>query len=311
MVKKAYLTIFAITIGSMVAVGYSEMSEPRALCNGHQYLLHHVANGASPYIELSADGIGGRFLLDYGTTQSVVSDSALQNFERARKDTTLGLSGLQSADLAVRHLDMPLQPAGTQIGTIGTDFLSTLSVQITGNRAYLSEKPCASEAVRLSGFVAVAQKGFFSSDLSMIDRSHPNVPIVFLRLAGVRTFAQIDTGYEDLIYPHSLDINEAFYKQLIADGIDLDHLGEIRVFTCEGAETRPVYSVRNRSLVIETERAAPILTMNTFHLIVKPANGCGGIAGMGSPAAQLGASFLQLFKTVIFDPQSGTVWFKV
>ena len=65
------------------------------------------------------------------------------------------------------------------------------------------------------------------------------------------------------------------------------------------------------SLVIETERASPILRVDRFHLILKSANGFGGIAAMNVPAAQLGASFLQLFETVIFDPRSGAVWLKV
>jgi hypothetical protein len=43
-------------------------------------------------------------------------------------------------------------------------------------------------------------------------------------------------------------------------------------------------------------------------LILKQANGCGGIAEMAAPAAQLGASFLQLFGAVVFDPKNATVW---
>lgn len=88
----------------------------------------------------------------------------------------------------------------------------------------------------------------------------------------------------------------------------LDHLADINVSTCEGRESRHVYRVKDRSLVIETDQATPIVRIETFYLILKPANGCGGIGTMSVPAAQLGASFLQLFGTIVFDPQSGTVW---
>ena len=57
-------------------------------------------------------------------------------------------------------------------------------------------------------------------------------------------------------------------------------------------------------LVIETEDAKPITRTNSFYLVLKPANCCGGIASISSAAAQLGASFLKLFQTIVFDPQA-------
>lgn len=80
------------------------------------------------------------------------------------------------------------------------------------------------------------------------------------------------------------------------------------MFRPEGRENRHVYKVKDRSIVIETDQATPIVRVETFHLILKPANGCGGIGAMSVPAAQLGASFLRIFGTIVFDPQSGTVW---
>ena len=52
----------------------------------------------------------------------------------------------------------------------------------------------------------------------------------------------------------------------------------------------------------------PIVQTDDFHLIVKRPNACGGIADMAEPAAQLGASFLRLFGTIVFDPKNATVW---
>jgi hypothetical protein len=156
--------------------------------------------------------------------------------------------------------------------------------------------------------VPIAQKNFFSSDPSITGGKYPNVPVVFLSLGEVHIWAQIDTGYDDAVYAHSVDINEALFQRLTTQGMTLDHLADINVSTCEGSESRHVYTVKDLSLVIETDDSIPIMRVGTFYLILKPANGCGGIGTMSIPAAQLGASFLQTFGTTVFDPQFGTVW---
>ena len=83
---------------------------------------------------------------------------------------------------------------------------------------------------------------------------------------------------------------------------------DIDIWTCDGREHWPVYRVKDRPLSIENEQGRQIVETDDFHLIVKSANTCGGIADMPEPAAQLGASFLSLFGDVIFDPRNTTVW---
>jgi hypothetical protein len=129
-----------------------------------------------------------------------------------------------------------------------------------------------------------------------------------VRLGEVRAFAQIDTGYEDAAYAHSVDINQALFDRLVESGIKLDRVGDSDVWTCDGHERLPRYRPEDRALTIENERGKPIVQTAYFHLIVKRANGCGGIAEMAEPAAQLGASFLRLFGTIVFDPGNATVW---
>jgi hypothetical protein len=172
----------------------------------------------------------------------------------------------------------------------------------------LGAEPCRPRELTARGLTPVDQAGFFASDAARIDPSRPVVPVVFLSLGDVRAFAQIDTGYDDLAYARSVDINQALFERLVESGIELDKAAEIDVWTCEGRERRPVYRVRDRSLGIETENGKPILSVDDFHLILKQANGCGGIAEMAEPAGQLGASFLQLFGAVVFDPKNATVW---
>jgi hypothetical protein len=308
-IRKACLSISAITILGVAVIVKTVDGGREAFCDGRRYEKSGVPNGASPYIKLSADGISGQFLLDYGATRSSLSASAFAASDGSvRNATTLFLPGFEGGNFDLRHFDVPLQPAGGQLGVIGTDFLSLLSVQITGNAVFLGARPCQPNALRSRGLIPIAQNGFFSSDRSMQDGGHPNVPVVFLHLGEVHTWAQIDTGYDDIVYTHSVDINEALYERLVTSGIRLEQFADISVSTCEGRESRHVYTAKGRSLVIETDEAKPIVRTETFHLILKAANRCGGIGTMTTPAAQLGASFLQFFGTVVFDPRSGTVW---
>jgi hypothetical protein len=173
---------------------------------------------------------------------------------------------------------------------------------------FLGAQACQPEALRAQGLTPIAQNGFFSSEPSRVDAGLPNVPVVFLRLGVVRAWAQIDTGYDNIVYAHSADINEALHARLIESGIKLERVSDINVWTCEGSESRHVYAVKDRLLAIENEEAEPIAQTENFRLILKPANGCGGIGEMTEPAAQLGASFLRLFGTAVFDPKSGMVW---
>jgi|APFre7841882630_1041343.scaffolds.fasta_scaffold06744_1 hypothetical protein len=307
-VRKACLSISAITILAVAVTVKIGDHGREALCDGRRYEKSALPNGASPYIRLSADGISGQFLLDYGATRSSLSASAFAASDGSVRNAALSLPSFEGGNFDLRHFDMPLQPAGRQLGLIGTDFLSLLSVQFTGSAVFLGAQPCQPSALRSRGLIPIAQKGFFSSDRSMIDVGLPNVPVVFLRLGEVQTWAQIDTGYDDIVYTHSVDINEALYERLVTNGIRLERFADISVSTCEGRESRHVYTAEGRSLVIETDEAKPIVQTETFHLILKPANRCGGIGAMTIPAAQLGASFLQIFGTVVFDPRSGTVW---
>ena len=50
-----------------------DRTEQGALCGGRPYARISVANGASPYVELTAGGVTGPFLLDYGATRSSLS----------------------------------------------------------------------------------------------------------------------------------------------------------------------------------------------------------------------------------------------
>ncbi|HME83560.1 MAG TPA: hypothetical protein VKG91_03185 [Roseiarcus sp.] len=313
-VRKAFLPI-AVIAGLACALGLAAFVETRnrdaaALCGGRRYELTRFPDGLSPYISLAAAGVQGEFLIDYGATRSSLSAGAFPGPAGSVRTASISLPSFEKGDFELRRYGLALQPGKGQLGVIGADFLSLLSAQFTGNAVYLSERACDSNALRARGLVPVDETGFFSSDPSTIAAGLPNVPVVYLRLGEVHAWAQIDTGYADTVYPRSVDINVALYDRFAASGVRLERLPDIGVWTCEGRESRRVYAVRDGALAIENEHGQPIAQTESFALIVKPANGCGGIGAMSAPAAQLGASFLKLFGAIVFDPKSGTVWFR-
>ena len=307
------LSLIAAAAGLALALAFavlenSQDPEEAALCGGQRYAISDFAAGSPPYLALRADGVKGRFLLDYGATRSSLSAGAFAATAGAVRAAAISLPGFGQGAFDLKRYGESLQAKQRQLGIIGTDFLSLLTAQFTGRAVFLSAQPCPSAGLRARGLVPIAQDGFFSSNPSTIRRGLPNVPVVYVSLGGIRAWAQIDTGYANSVYSHSVDINQALYQRLVESGAKLRRLADVGVWTCEGHESRPVYAVSDGALTIENEQARPILRTARFHLIVKPANGCGGIGTMSAPAAQLGASFLQIFGTVVFDPKSGTVW---
>jgi len=282
--------------------------EREALCGGRSLARIAVPNGASPYVELTADGKTGPFLIDYGATRSALSADAFAGPEGSVRKAAISLPGIEEALFHLARYDLLVQPDQGQLGVIGADLLSRLTVELAPDTVVLGVQPCRPQALIARGLTPVDQTGFFASDPAKTGPRRPDVPVVFLRLGEVRAFAQIDTGYEDLAYAHSVDINQALFERLVESGIKLDRVGESDVWTCDGHERWPRYRLGDRTLTIENERGTPIVQTDDFHLIVKRANGCGGIAEMAEPAAQLGASFLRLFGTIVFDPKNATVW---
>jgi hypothetical protein len=306
------MTLVRILSLSLVAIGIPifgfsmHLKEPDrgAFCGGRPYARISVPDGASPYVELTADGVTGPFLLDYGATRSSLSAAAFSGPDGSMRTAAISLPGIEKADFHLARYYLLLQPRNGQLGVIGDDLLSQFTVHLTGNTAILSPETCRPEALLARGLTPVGQSGFFST----VGAGLPNVPVVFLRLGDVRVWAQIDTGYEDFVYSRSIDINQALFDRLMTSGAKLDRVNDIDIWTCDGREHRPVYRIKDRLLRIENEQGKRVAETENFHLIVKSPNSCGGIADMAEPAAQLGASFLALFGEVIFDPRNATVW---
>jgi hypothetical protein len=296
----------AICLAVSLLSAYAD--EIPALCDGRPYPLTQLSNSATPHVTLTVNGRPGTFLIDYGATRSLLWKTGAT--PGITEQLTISIPGLASAEFLVSDAYPPPRTAEDSMGVIGTDLLSLVTVQLTDQKSYFSPGPCNPDELRKKGLTAIDQKGFFSSDLDSIGNRRPNVPIVFLSIGDVRASAQIDTGYDDRLYPRSVDVNQAFFDRLVKNGVDLVLAGQINVKTCEGLERRLVYSLTGLPLVIEAEDAKAIKMPELFHLVLKPSNNCGGISRMHSPAAQLGSSFLRLFETIVFDPHAGLVWIK-
>ena len=246
-IRQIVLALSALVAVALIAANSVGNRDREALCGDIRYERDSVRNGLSPYVELTADGVSGYFLLDFGATTSSLSARVFATSTEPVKSVILSLPGFHHGVFELKRYDLPRENVDSQLGVIGTDFLSLLSVQITESAVFLGEQPCQPTTMRAHGFVPISQEHFFSSDPSAMEARRPNVPIVFLRLGATRVWAQIDTGYDDGIYPHSVDINQALYERLIQDGMRLRHISEITVSTCEGRETRTVFSAHRRA----------------------------------------------------------------
>lgn len=305
------LVVVLLSVVACIAIS-GVRATPRkseSLCGGQAYPLATLAKDPTPFVMLNIGGTLEPTLLDYGATKS-----SLWTSERFRPGAILhaaiSLPGNGIAAFLLRSDDQAFGRSVGAAGVIGTDLLSHLTVMVDGNTAFMSSVSCPAAQLRASGFLPIRQTGFFSSDPVRVDHDRPNVPIVYLHIGEVRTWAQIDTGYDDELYPYTVDINQALYDRLVASGIRLRPAGSVTVKTCEGVERRRVYTEGSEPLVIEADDGQSIRRVSAFYLVVKEPNRCGGIAALPTPAAQFGASFLPLFQTTVFDPQEETVWIK-
>jgi hypothetical protein len=69
-----------------------------ALCGGRPYARISVPSGASPYVELTADGVTGPFLLDYGATRSSLSAASFSGRDGSMRTAAISLPGIEKAD---------------------------------------------------------------------------------------------------------------------------------------------------------------------------------------------------------------------
>jgi hypothetical protein len=104
------LSLAAIAILIFCVAMDIEDQHREALCGGRRTARIAVPNGASPYVELAADGKTGPFLLDYGATRSSLSADAFPGPEGAVRRATISLPGIEEALFHLARYDLLLQP---------------------------------------------------------------------------------------------------------------------------------------------------------------------------------------------------------
>lgn len=284
------------------------LAAARTPCGGEVFPILHSAGGAAPYVMLTAGGRTGNFLVDYGTTQSSGSRESFAGRGNFVDIDDWSLTGIRTAGLPLRDYGSHAGPPGGQMGILGTNHLSllTATLDIGESELVLSPARCPETALRAAGLTPVGQQGFFSQDPRRVP-SRPNVPVLWLEIGGVAFWAQIDSGYEDSLYPNSVDVNASLFRALQAAGVAMERAGGVTVGTCAGSEDRQVWRIAGGIWLTDgaDNRIRPI---GQVHIMEKQPNGCGGIAEMAEPAGQLGASFLRLLGVVVFDPKSERVW---
>lgn len=286
-------------------------SDGASACPGESYRMRHARGGAAPYIQLTADGRKGNFLVDFGATQSSLASAAFPGWRGAMRISRFDLPTFPSGVFQLNDYGAVSGPNGGRLGIIGTDFLSKMSAHLSYGRLVdtlrLGAGPCDGTALQRLGFRAFPQATAYSHDAARV--AGPNVPVLPIAIAGIRVNAQIDSGYDDTITPHSIDINEPLLARLKVAGVDLVPAPDMRIATCSGVEMRQVYTAPEAAVQLGVSASAPpVRTVKRFRLLVKPRNGCGGIAESPEPAAQLGASFLKTLSPIVIDGKAETVW---
>lgn len=308
------LRLAAVILGWLCCLPVPVHADP-ARCDGQKFNLVTAPQGLSPYVRLEAGGRSGLFQLDYGATRSSLqADFANDRVNGGGVATVAGFSlpTFTSGRFDVANFHGAHKPAVGQMGIVGTDFLSLLTADFSfsggGGDVVLGPAPCDRGVLQRRGLIGIGQIRYFSSDLSRVAKGRPNVPVLPLDIGGIATVAQIDTGYDDRVLRPSIDINEALFQRLLAAGLPLKRSRDIGVATCEGSETREVYTLPAGVVAITTSTGVVVRELPDAKLVRKLVNGCGGIADMREPAAQLGMSAVAMLGTIVFDPKSEMVW---
>ncbi|WP_200974396.1 hypothetical protein [Echinicola sp. 20G] len=283
-----------------------------------------------PYVALSVDGHQGYFLIDYAATLSTIDTSAFTKGSPAPIGPSTNFNNFDFygswGKVTLIHADYShLQGLGgiKQAGIIGTDFLSLNAylLDYENGKIYRSkEGECTESWLATHGFKPASSAGYFADQISKLqDNCTSNVPTIPVRIGKTMAMAQIDPGFDDGIYPHSVNINKAFFDVLEASGVFMQELPEANftLSTCVEGITEKVKAFQiadDTKFEIIGMDGSPVMITSDFYIFLKnPPNAiqsCGGIGTWKIPAAQLGASFLASAKQVFFDPFHSKVWFR-
>jgi hypothetical protein len=298
--------------------------------------------------------IAGDFLLDFGANGSTIDLNAFPQEARPAPGNCYGTDAAATGALCdFENFDffgawgrVTLYTADysflfnsvRQAGIIGTDFLAQSTYTIDYGHTLVWRSPvasfCTDAQMLASGFNPLSTAGFYSDDTNNLRPlsdvvtdpdasttahfSVPNVPTVPITIAGVSALAQLDTGYDDRIIRHSININKAMLDRLLAEApgkISRRKTKDLYLTTCIGGLSQlgaayllepgtPVNFIGEGGVVARPDYGLYVFVKERM----PEADRCGGIETWTVPAAQMGASFLTDAQAVVFDPHSSRVW---
>ncbi|HEY4323620.1 MAG TPA: hypothetical protein VGN20_06530 [Mucilaginibacter sp.] len=280
-----------------------------------------------PYTDVKIGNSTGRYVLDYGTTSSSVDTSAFHptspvpdpgtinrfsNFDFFGSWGTVTLSVQDHS--GVKRLDFK------QGGILGIDFLSLNIFTLDYKNKVLyranGSNFCPDSVLYSEGFKPLSTVGYFARDTSKIMRGYANTPTVPGKIGTVSAIFEIDPGFDDTQYHHSVNVNTAFFNALSASGITMEPISsKDSISTCVFGVyeyTRAYKMPKGTMFQLTGTDEKPTIITDDFTLIWKEdppeAKRCFGIGALSVPAAQIGGTFLVERKSVVFDPFHQRVW---
>ena len=312
-------------------------------------IMSRVADGGPDATPVSV----GDFLVDFGANSSSIDLRGFQTTTPPTPSFCAGDASAPGASCSFAYFDF-FGPWGTvtlttadygvllssyrQSGILGTDFLANypFTLDYANTRILRGSKTafCSDTELLAAGFAPLSTAGFFVSDPSKlrplsdvlvsgdaaVTRGFvvPNVPTVPVTIGGVAALTQLDTGYDDRVLRHSMNINTALLNALLLkDRAMLTRSPEDDLFltTCVPglSQKAEAYRLRDGTPVdFLVQEGGQVGRRDEGNVVfVKDPTGaerCGGIDTWTVPAAQLGASFLVDAFAVVFDPLTSRVW---
>lgn len=298
-------------------------------------------------------GSNGEFVVDFGTTFSTID---FGGFDTPPAPTYCnGDAAAPGADCTFQGFDFfgdwgqvwlrtadysGIQALKRQAGILATDFLALnpFTMDYTRGQIWRSDPAtfCTDAQLLGAGFMPLPSDGFYATDLSKLrplsdviiggdasisNFTVPNVPTVPIQIAGVSALAQLDTGYDDRLIRHSINVNEALFKIIEEEQkgkqrkLERDELADVFLTTCVPGYNEKVLAYRlaeGETFDFIASGGSVARRETTIALFVKEKSDvtakCGGISTWTVPAAQIGASFYVDAQALIFDPKSSRVW---